>query len=384
MRIENRFRGWILGVVGTALVATAIGNDSTLRAQDIDERDPPGHWSAVFTLTNDPDGNELAVFNHPDGDGGLASPVFYSTGGLGAGTGLSNQGALALSDDSQYLYAVNPASDTITVFHLGSRGPARVQVIDSAGSNPISLTVHDDALYVLNAGGATEGGVDAIAGFRIKHNGALTRLKNSVKQLSAASTGPAQISFDASGTVLAVTERTTNLITLFAVNDDSLPVSQTSVPSNGSTPFGFAFTRDDLLVVSEAFASTVSSYELDPDEGTLDSVSASVKTQQAAACWIAITSDDEFAYAANAGSQSITGFKIRGNGTLVALVKSGVSATTGASPEDLATHGNRVLFGLNTGDGSVSAYRIGNDGSLTALAVVGGLPLTHPTGLVVR
>ena len=383
MKVGQRARDWRLGVAAMILTAVTVGAGA-LTAKD-DDRDEPGDWPAVFTLTNDPDGNELAVFE-PDGAGGLGEPQFFATGGNGTGAGLGNAGALARSDDSQFLFAVNPASDTITVFQLGRRGPRSVQVIESGGTNPISLTVREGLLYVLNAGGAV-GDVDSIAGFRIDQQGGLSPLKNSVRFLSAPNTGAAQIGFSARGTVLAVTEKATNLITLFAVDNHGLPNGRAFVDSSGQEPFGFAFTSDDLLVVSEAHggpagSSAVSSYELD-EGGFLDLASGSVPTHQAAACWIAVTEDDQFAYSANTGSESISGYKIGGRGNLTLLDADGVAATTGAAPTDLATRG-RTLFVLNSRSGTVGAYAIGHDGSLVPLAVGDGLPPTHPTGLVVR
>lgn len=385
MRIGQFFRGWRLGVLAVVLTGLALGAGSG-RAGD-DDRDELGEWGAVFTLTNRSAGNELAVFER-DGRGRLANPVFLPTGGKGTGTGLGNQGALALGDDSQYLYAVNPGSNTITVFQLGRRGARAVQVVNSGGTRPISLTVREDLLYVLNAGGGTAGGADSIAGFEIGDHGQLSPLRNSVALLSAANTGPAQIGFNSDGDVLIVTEKGTNTIDLFAVNKNGLPAGRKSVASNGKTPFGFAFTRDDLLVVSEAFggaanASAVSSYDLDADAGLLKVISPSVPTTKTAACWIAIASNGEYAYTTNTGSGTVTGYKIGGSGKLAILNANGVTATTGAAPTDVVNLGNRGLFVLNSGDGTVASYAIGQSGALTASQTVGGLP-TRATGLVVR
>jgi 6-phosphogluconolactonase (cycloisomerase 2 family) len=342
--------------------------------------------SAVFALTNEKEGNELAVFARDD-KGNLAKPVFVATGGTGTGTGLGNQGALALGDDGRTLYAVNPGSDSITVFRLGRRARP-VQVVDSGGARPVSLTVHKNLLYVLNAGGATPDGEDTICGFEIGEDGRLRQIKDSVQPLSALNTGPAQIGFNRSGDVLTVTEKSTNKITLFAI-DKGLPVAHKFVGSKGQTPFGFRYTRDDLLLVSEAFggradASAVSSYQLDADDGTLTAINASVPTEQTAACWVATTRNGEFAYTANTGSSTVTGFKVSVEGRLKILDANGVTARTGAEVTDLTVLGNRTLFVLNSGDGTVGAYDIEKGGALTPRRPIGGLPLTHPTGLVVR
>src|ERR1700677_3641474 len=84
---------------------------------------------AVYMMTNAADGNQLAVFAR-DNKGLLEFPVFYNTGGLGAGTG------------------------SISVFDLSKKKPDLIQVISSGGTFPNSVAVSDDLLYVLNAGGA--------------------------------------------------------------------------------------------------------------------------------------------------------------------------------------------------------------------------------------
>lgn len=100
-------------------------------------------------------------------------------------------------------------------------------------------------------------------------------------------------------------------------------------------PFGFAFSGRGDVVVSEASASTVSSYRL--GIGGLRLISASVPTLQGAACWIAVTPDGRFAYSGNAATGSITGFALGRDGSLTRLAADGRSAdaparTTSRSP----------------------------------------------------
>ena len=64
--------------------------------------------------------------------------------------------------------------------------------------------------------------------------------------------GPAQVSFSPGGEVLVVTEKGTNLIDTFRVDEDGLAGQVVTHPSAGVTPFGFAFTRNGTLIVSEA------------------------------------------------------------------------------------------------------------------------------------
>src|SRR5947207_887584 len=65
-----------------------------------------GSPGAVYTLTNAPAGNAVAVFDRA-GDGTLTPAGTVPTGGLGSGGGLGSQNALVLSQNNQRLFAVN-------------------------------------------------------------------------------------------------------------------------------------------------------------------------------------------------------------------------------------------------------------------------------------
>ena len=119
---------------------------------------------AVYMMTNAAEGNQLAVFAR-DKQGLLEFPVFYHTGGTGAG-GLGSQGSIAMDAAGDTLYLVNAGSDTISVFDLSKKVPNLIQVISSGGTFPNSVAVSGDFLYVLNAGGA-HGAVDIITGFKV-------------------------------------------------------------------------------------------------------------------------------------------------------------------------------------------------------------------------
>ena len=104
----------------------------------------------VYTLTNGAAGNAVKVFSRA-GDGSLAAKGEFATGGTGTGTGLGNQGALAL--ERRLLFAVNPGSDSISSFRVRAEQLELIDTDASGGDQPISLTADDGLLYVLNAGG---------------------------------------------------------------------------------------------------------------------------------------------------------------------------------------------------------------------------------------
>jgi 6-phosphogluconolactonase len=99
---------------------------------------------------------------------------------------------------------------------------------------------------------------------------------------------------------------------------------------------------------------------------------------QAAPCWFAATGDGRFAYAADAGSGTISGYSIH-DGNLALLDPSGISANLGARShpldEAIGGAGGRFFYVLADGVHSLQTFRIGRDGSLTFVSANAGLPV---------
>ena len=108
-----------------------------------------------------------------------------------------------------------------------------VDVVDSGGIRPISLTLHDDLLYVLN-----EGGTPNITGFDVGEDGTLTPLAGSTRPLiDGGAADPAQIGFSHDGDLLVVTDKAGNRLDTYTINDDGLP----------SPPIDNPFQRNDTV-----------------------------------------------------------------------------------------------------------------------------------------
>jgi len=346
-----------------------------------------GAVGAVYVASNDPSGNEILVFAR-DARGNLTPADPVATGGLGTGSGLGNQGGLALSADERFLYAVNAGSDSISAFEVGADGLERIATYASGGSRPVSLALDRRLLYVLNAGGMA-GSADRVTGFFVGPDGSLEPIPGSERPLSAVSTAPAQIGFAADGRFLLVTEKATNAITVFAVGNDGTLDAGRSQPSVGATPFGFDVDQRGRVYVSEAFggapeASTVSAYALDAD-GNLTVVDPSVPTTETAACWFALADNGRFGYTTNTGSSTLTGFAVAPDGSLRLLDADGATASSDGGPIDLGfSRDGRNVYALNGAGHAISAYRVdGGDGSLEPIGRVEGLP-AGANGLAAR
>lgn len=337
---------------------------------------------SVFTLSNAAGGNAVLAFVR--GAGGTLAPAgAYPTQGNGTGAGLGSQGAVALSDDGQFLFAVNASSNTISSFAVAGSNLSRIGTVSSGGTTPISIAVHDHMLYVLNGGGSGN-----IVGFTLSRSGALRMLPLSARPLSGSAVGPAQIGFDPSGNWLVVTEKNSNRIDTYFVGELGYALGPIVNKSEGQEPFGFAFNQKGVLVVSEAFGgapngSAASSYVIGLF-GRLVTISASVPTKQTAACWVAFTDDGRFTYTANTGSASVTGFEAR-VGRLFPLSGDGVTGVTGLTPIDVAvSQGGQFLYTLEAGGHSISGFAVDpSTGSLTKLTSTTGLPV-GAVGLAAR
>jgi 6-phosphogluconolactonase len=342
---------------------------------------------AVYTLNNSSSGNAVLAFSRT-ADGHISFAGTFATGGTGTGVSLGNQGALAIDAANRFLFAVNTGSDNISVFRIGPNGLHLVDLVSSAGRQPISLTVSRNVLYVLNNGG-TVGSTDTIAGFSIDANGHLKRVVSGIP-LTAASVGPAQISFNTDGNVLLVTEKNTNNIDSFLVDDDGFAVGPMVVPSAGQTPFGFAFGKRKQVFVSDAFgaaanAGALSSYSVS-DRGMLQTLTAASADKQTAPCWVVLTHDGRFAYTTNTDSGNVSGYMIGFRGGLHLLNASGVAANTGtgSTPIDASiSNDNRFLYVLTPGTGNMQGFTIAIDGSLSPLTQASGIP-SSASGLVAR
>ncbi|HEX2697197.1 MAG TPA: beta-propeller fold lactonase family protein, partial [Anaerolineales bacterium] len=184
----------------------------------------------------------------------------FPTGGAGFGSGsnpLGSQGSLILSADNRLLFAVNAGSDSITAFAVAGDALRPLQTISSGGTQPVSLTVHRDMLYVLNAGGASPN----IAGFRIvpeaQQSKTLVPIVGSTQPLPNGTTAtPAEISFSRDGSAILVTEPGANQIVSFAVSQSGQVSLVNTFAVMGSGPFGLAFSQNSFALTANPTLTT--------------------------------------------------------------------------------------------------------------------------------
>jgi 6-phosphogluconolactonase (cycloisomerase 2 family) len=330
-----------------------------------------GGDGAVFALTDNTAGNAVIAY-HRAPDGTLTQAGSYPTGGAGGIlTGsvvdhTASQGALAYDQASGLLIAVNPGSNTISVFQVhGDRLTLR-QVLSSGGAFPVSVTVRGDYAYVLDALG---GG--ALYGYRIA-GGQLTHIPGSYRALGLGTTAgsaftatPGQVAFTPDGSQLLVTTKATgNDVDVFAVRPDGRLSSSPVVNAlPGDVPFAVAFGPNEHVVLAEAGTNAVATYRLSPG-GTLAQL-AVADTGQMATCWIVRAG--AYLYASNAGSGSVSGYQAGWSGGLAPL---GNTATDAGTVDGAATADGRFLYVQTGKAGIVDEFAVAADGSLTAIGSV--------------
>jgi 6-phosphogluconolactonase len=328
----------------------------------------------VYVNDNTSTANTVAAFHRrPDGSLQPLPGSPFATGGAGTGAGIGSQGSLQTAFDGRYVLAIDAGSDQVSVLAVrrdGSLRPVPGQPVSSGGVQPVSIAVHNDLVYVANAGA---GGTN-YTGFVLGFDGVLHLLPGSTITLPDGSQ-PGDVLFNATGSKLAATRVGTSLIDSFAVGHDGRLQAAPGAPypAQGPGPFGSEFRPTDPgeLYVSNAHGGagngTVSAFR-DARDGTLTSIGSSpFADQQTAPCWVEISHDGRYLFAVNTAQPSISSYAINRDGTLTLLGSTPFRNPTRLGPVDarLSPDGD-TLFVVDGGTSQVSAFRV-HGGSLTEL-----------------
>jgi 6-phosphogluconolactonase len=367
-------------VITRAITVLALSSAAAFAPAAASAHSRPHHpWrdaGNVYVNDNTSTANTVAAFQRrPDGSLQPLPGSPFATGGAGTGAGIGSQGSLQTAFDGRYVLAVDAGSNQISVLAVrrdGSLRPVPGGTVSSGGSQPVSVAVHDDLVYVANAGiGA---GTTNYTGFVLGVDGVLHPLPGSTISLPDGSQ-PGDVLFNATGSKLAATRVGTSLIDSFIVDRGGLLHAAPGAPyaAQGPGPFGSEFRPTDpgQLFVSNAHGGagngTVSAFRAARD-GTLTSIGSSpFADQQTAPCWVEISHDGRFLFAVNTAQPSISSYAIDRDGTLTLLGSTPFRNPTGLGPVDarLSPDGN-TLFVVDGGTSQVSAFRV-HGGSLTEL-----------------
>lgn len=333
---------------------------SSCSNDDNDKSDDEGY---VFTMSNSNTSNELIQYEIED-NGSLEPEAVIKTGGAGSGGNLASQGAVTLSTDKKFLFAVNAGTNSVSSFIISSNGKTTLAGAYSlVGKRPISVSQKGNLVYVLNSEGTK--GTSSIEGFTLNPTtGALYAIPNSAT-VFAADVDPSQVSF-VYDNVLVITEKATNIIASYTLNALHVPTNRQVATSQATTPFGFAVGKNGRIFVTEASAmSSVSSYSVS-STGAIKNINT-VPNNQGGACWAVLNSTESIVYATNFGSNTISSFDINTDGNL-SNTKIASKLADGTGPFDLGINRtNEYLYVLAGSGDKIFGYNL-KDNLLTSIS----------------
>jgi len=358
----------VVGAFAAPAFATSFGQG--FEGHGFDDTSHRGADHVVFVQTDNPTGNAVVAYDRAP-DGTLTVAATYPTGGNGgvlAGSvvdHLASQGSLTYDDAHGLLFAVNAGSNSVSVFAARGDQLALRQIVPSFGQFPVSVAVHDNLVYVLNAraGGSVQG--YALFGdhlFPLIGSGRVLGL-NAAATPEFVNT-PGQVAFSPDGTQLIVTTKANgSSIDVFHVGFFGTLSAPVVNAEPGAVPFAVTFDAAGNLAVTEAGTNAIATFTLHHD-GTL-TLLHTVATTQAATCWI--VGANGRLYASNAGSASLSRVQSGPGGALTLL--DNTNTDPGTVDAAINTH-SRYLYVQTGGNGIVDEFRINNDGSLTPIGSV--------------
>jgi 6-phosphogluconolactonase (cycloisomerase 2 family) len=339
----------------------------------------------AFAMSNRME-NSVSAFQR-DLCGALRFEREFETGGSGTAQAivdpLSSQGSLVTGRSGRFLFAVNAGDNTVSSFRVERGCLMLISVVPSGGVRPVSIAVHGNLLYVVNAGDVSNRAL--LFGFFVRQDGTLSPIPGSTALLSMTNPQPACAVFSPDGKWLVVSERGTNQLVAYSVLKNGLLADPTVTASSGAGPFGMTFTEEGVLLVTEVGPNALSSYRLRRD-GELEAVSASVPTNQRATCWVSVTPNGCWAYTSNAGTGTISLFRVGRSGRLTLMESVPSTPLMNGGPIDSAIDPNgEFLYVLNGALGSISAFLLEREGhpSLIQIYENTDLPTVGAQGIAV-
>ena len=253
--------------ITAAAVAAAAGAASPAFASTTSSA---GASNAVFVQTDNTAGNHVVAY-HRAADGTLTPAGSYATGGRGgilAGSVVdhtASQGSLAYDPAHALLYAVNAGSDTISVFGVSGDRLALREVLRSGGTFPVSVAVHGDLVYVLNAlNGGDVQGFKVIGTILVPLPGSRRALGLDPAETPQFTSTPGQVAFTPDGSQLIVTTKNNgNDIDVFGVGFGGRLSARPVVNAEpGTVPFAITFDSSGHLVIAEAGTNALATFAL--------------------------------------------------------------------------------------------------------------------------
>jgi 6-phosphogluconolactonase (cycloisomerase 2 family) len=291
--------------------------------------------SFIYTETDNSNPGENAVIAYrQNADGQVTEIGSFKTDG----TGVANpQGLLGPDDsdkeviaspDGRFIFAVNQGSNSIAAFDVerdGSLDLVQNTAVGSGGTGPVSLSIANGRLYVVNRGDEVQGQTGSIAPsitvFDIGHKGVLTQDVAATTTLSVG-LSPSQllISSDSKSAFLdTFTPPPLNNVTganevvpfQVVANGKLIPVSSGGIGAPVTPPLLLGLAQHptkNIIYAGLTGASQVGVFTFD-GSGNLK-LEDTVPVQGKGPCWATVSANGEFLYTVDTGTNSVGVFSL--------------------------------------------------------------------------
>jgi 6-phosphogluconolactonase (cycloisomerase 2 family) len=294
----------------------------------------PQATSFVYTETDNSNAGQNAVIAYRNHNGQLTKIGSFKTGG----TGVANPAGLLGPDDSdkeviaspdgRFLFAVNQGSNTVAVFRVRGDGSLRLvndTADSSGGTQPVSLSIGNGRLYVVNRGDEVQGQTGSIAPtitvFKIGQNGIL-------RQDFAATTtlplglSPSQLLISADSKLAFVDTFTppplnnvtgANQVLPFRIANDGklIPVSTGGLGVAVNPPLLLGLAQNpttNIIYAGLTGAAQIGVFTFDKS-GDL-TLAGTVSVSGKGPCWTTVSADGKFLYTVDTGTNSVGVFSL--------------------------------------------------------------------------
>jgi 6-phosphogluconolactonase (cycloisomerase 2 family) len=281
--------------------------------------------SVVYVESNNPAPGQNAVLAYLRvGNEPLQQIGTFATGGTGelnipkvVGPDDGDQ-QVQVTADGRFLFAVNEGSNSVTAFRIRRDGRLdRIGTFDSGGTEPNSIGIAGDHLYVGNRGNATATTPGTIApsvtAFNINRDGSLTAIPNATVTFPVG-TFVTQTLVSPDNRFLFVEAATLagtpggNTITTFQINDDGTLTEAPGGPAgagvNAPILLGAA-VNPSLNIIYAGFTSSKQVGVFTFDDTGRTTFVGTAPDQGIAPCWDTVSADGRFLYVSNTGTDSI-------------------------------------------------------------------------------
>ncbi|KAI0358077.1 hypothetical protein OH77DRAFT_1397636 [Trametes cingulata] len=359
---------------------------------------------AIYFITNDPTENVIMTASII-GDGTLTLAGAVAAGGRGLSgipspispDSIFSQGSIQASASGQVLAAVNPGSNTISLFSINPKIPTEItplgDPVSSEGEFPISVAFNSNGTKLCALNGGAVAGVNC---FTVDKKLGLVSIPNTLRSISlnktTPPTGPAgtasQIIFNDDETKVIVSVKgappnTVGFLAIWDIQDDgSLSPEFTMLPTVHGAAVTFSMTpipgRNALLSTDASIGFTVFDLD-DPSKSTLTPIPG-----QQATCWSQFSQKTGTFFLTDVTTSILTEVAVDENlnGSIVKQYPLGPGA--GTIDDTIATiNGNDFLYVLAANFTSVDVLSLKGRGQaqrLTALdfgrpAQLAGIPV---------